>query len=72
MIGLETRRGQGNRLVSIDINKIKISIILASNKLQMQFIYKVGICLLVNALSTLSVVLKLSMDLFHLGVNKDS
>lgn len=38
----------------------------------MQFICKVDICLLVDALSTLSVVLKLSMDLFHVGVNKDS
>lgn len=38
----------------------------------MQFICKVDIYLLVDTLSTLSVVLKLSMDLFHLGVNKDS
>lgn len=38
----------------------------------MQFICKVDIYLLVDALSTLPVVLKLIIDLFHLGVNKGS
>lgn len=38
----------------------------------MQFICKVDIYLQVDTLSPLPAVLKLSMDLFHLGVNKDS